>query len=127
MDTPFSLFNTYIHLQEGTGAVPVPVGEDFWATIDQRTDLDAGRLVMAMHMTEDWDHWEMHPAGEEVLFLLWGDMDFILDTPVGEQQTRLTQGQALIVPRGVWHRALVLEPSNLLTITPGEGTQHRPL
>jgi len=29
-------------------------------------------------MTEDWDHWEMHPAGDELIVLLSGSIDFRL-------------------------------------------------
>jgi hypothetical protein len=32
-----------------------------------------------------------------------------------------------VVPRGVWHRVLLVEPSQLLHITPGPGGEHRPL
>jgi hypothetical protein len=32
----------------------------------------------------------------------------------------------VVVPRGTWHTAKVLEPSEALHITWGEGTQHRP-
>jgi hypothetical protein len=31
------------------------------------------------------------------------------------------------VPRGTWHTTKVHAPSSMLFITPGEGTQNRPL
>jgi len=34
---------------------------------------------------------------------------------------------ACIVPRGQWHRAVVHEPSELLHVTRGAGTRHRPV
>lgn len=33
---------------------------------------------------------------------------------------------AFIVPQGVWHRIEIRRPGQVLFITPGEGTQHRP-
>jgi len=32
-----------------------------------------------------------------------------------------------VVPQGVWHRAEVKKPGTLLFITPGAGTEHRPV
>jgi hypothetical protein len=31
------------------------------------------------------------------------------------------------VPRNTWHRALVKKPGKLMFITPGAGTEHRPV
>jgi hypothetical protein len=42
------------------------------------------------------------------------------------QQVTLTPGMAVINPRNVWHTADVHEPSQLLFITPGRGTENRP-
>ena len=36
-------------------------------------------------------------------------------------------GEAIVVPRGVWHRAAVRKRGRLLFLTFGEGTQHKPL
>lgn len=44
----------------------------------------------------------------------------------GGRLVALEAGQTCIVPRGVWHRAVVRTPGDTLHITPGEGTQHRP-
>jgi oxalate decarboxylase/phosphoglucose isomerase-like protein (cupin superfamily) len=68
----------------------------------------------------------MHPAGDEVVCLLTGAVDVVLDEPDGERVVELRAGQTCIVPRGVWHRAIVQEPGDTLHITRGEGTEHRP-
>lgn len=122
----FDLGNTYLHLRDGLDAIPVPVGPDFWQRIDERTDLDEGRLVMVSRMTADWPHWEMHPAGDEIVYLLSGAMDLVFDEPGGERIVALRPGQAVIVPRGMWHRGIVRTAGEALFITPGAGTQHRP-
>jgi mannose-6-phosphate isomerase-like protein (cupin superfamily) len=121
----FDLMETYVHLTDGADARPVPVGPDFWATIDRRSDLDGGRLVLLFHAEKDWDSWEMHPAGDEIVMLLSGDADLVLDGPAGERVVPLRGRQAVIVPRGVWHRAIVHAPCDTLHITRGDGTQHR--
>ena len=122
----FDLATTYVQLDDGPRALAVEVDDEFWQTIDRRSELQGGRLVSRFHNAQDWDIWEMHPAGDEVVCLLSGAMDVVLDEPDGERVVALEAGRTCIVPRGVWHRAIVREPGDTLHITRGEGTQHRP-
>ncbi len=48
-------------------------------------------------------------------------VDVVLEEDAQEHSIELAPGQALVVPRGVWHRVLLREPSQLLHITPGPG------
>ncbi len=68
---------------------------------------------------------EMHPDGDEVLYVISGRLrvtgDSAPDTPL-----ELGPGQACIVPAGEWHRVEVIEPVQLLHLTPGPGGEHRP-
>jgi mannose-6-phosphate isomerase-like protein (cupin superfamily) len=122
----FDLATTYVQLDDGPRASAVEVDDEFWQTIDRRSELQGGRLVGRFHNAQDWDIWEMHPAGDEVVCLLSGAIDVVLDDPDGERVVALEAGRTCIVPRGVWHRAIVREPGDTLHITRGEGTQHRP-
>ena len=122
----FDLATTYVQLDDGPQAFAVEVDDEFWTTIDRRPELRGGRLVGTFHNAKDWDVWEMHPAGDEVVCLLTGAVGVVLDAPGGERLVDLRAGQTCIVPRGVWHRAIVREPGETLHITRGEGTQHRP-
>jgi mannose-6-phosphate isomerase-like protein (cupin superfamily) len=121
----FDLEGTYLSLDGQGGLARHPV-EGFWETIDTNPDV-LGTLVSAYVSTVDWPQWEMHPAGEEVLVLLDGRMTMILEEPGGERRAEMAPGATCIVPRGVWHRALVPETSRFLAITYGAGTRHRPL
>ena len=77
-------------------------------------------------MQADWTHWEMHPAGDEILLMVEGRATFVLDLPEGSRDVDLPAGRLLVVPKGVWHTARVSVPARLLAITAGSGTQHRP-
>lgn len=121
------LEHTFVQLEDGPAATPIEVGDDFWQRIGERTELQAGRLVMLSRASRDWGTWEMHPAGEELVMLLAGAVDFVLELSEGERVVALRDRGALIVPRGVWHTARVHAPSELLFITRGAGTQHRPV
>lgn len=123
----FDLETTYLHLDGAGGVAELPVGPDFWETIDQNDAVKGGTLVGVYAMNADWPNWEMHPAGDEVLILLEGAMTFILDGEDGERRLSMAPGATVIVPAGTWHRALVPQPSRLMALTFGEGTRHRPV
>jgi mannose-6-phosphate isomerase-like protein (cupin superfamily) len=92
-----------------------------------------GFTVGAPFLTGDAPHrGELHPDGDELLYLISGSVDVVLDdgdqSQVGiETTTTLEPGRAFVVPKGVWHRVHVREPSHFVHITPGPGSAHRPL
>lgn len=121
----YDLEDTYLTL-DGQGGLARHAVEGFWEGIE-KDDSQLGTLVAAFVSTEDWPHWEMHPAGEEVLVLVEGRMIMIFDEPKGERRVEMTPGATCIVPKGVWHRALVPKTSKFIGITYGAGTAHRPI
>lgn len=126
---PFQAVKTYLHLGPDGSAIPLEVNDTFWEklTTGGFDHLGPGRLVSTYDFTADWTSWEQHPAGEEVVVLLAGALEFVLETEGGERTIRLAEpGQFLLVPRGVWHTANVAQQARVLFITPGEGTSHRP-
>jgi hypothetical protein len=124
----FDPLRTYVHLPDGPDATLVPVTDDFWQTLQGRTELHEGRLVTAYHLESeaDWKHWERHPDGDEIVCLLGGALDMVLEEAGGERLVELRGRSACVVPRGVWHRGVVRAPSEALLITRGKGTEHRP-
>jgi mannose-6-phosphate isomerase-like protein (cupin superfamily) len=75
---------------------------------------------------------EMHPDGDELLYLVSGAIEVVFDD--GDQETIGTEtsvvmrgGDALVVPRGVWHQINVIEPAYFVHVTPGPNGGGRPL
>jgi uncharacterized cupin superfamily protein len=87
---------------------------------------DEGWLISEFVCAEDWSHWEMHPSGDEFVYLLSGEIELLLELPLGTSRTRISSRGAVVVPRGNWHTAKVFAPSRTLFVTRGAGTQHRP-
>ena len=121
---------------DGTSAV-LPGGGDFWSQLlsGKATDpgiqrlmgSEKGRLLAALPMGADWTHWEMHPAGDEILFMLDGKATFVLELSDSLKEIALGAGRLLVIPQGVWHTAKVSQPGRLIAITAGLRTQHRPM
>jgi hypothetical protein len=125
--TVFDPLATFVHLPDGPDATLLEVRPDFWQKLEVRTDLHDGRLVSAYRFESDWPSWERHPAGDEIVIQLSGAMDFLVEEAGGERTAALRGRAALVVPRGAWHTARVLAPSEAIFVTRGEGTEHRPL
>jgi mannose-6-phosphate isomerase-like protein (cupin superfamily) len=91
----------------------------------QRID---GVTVGAPELTGDAPHdGEVHPDGDEVLFLVSGAVTLKLELPEGDRLVDLGAGDAVVVPRGVWHKITLREPGRLVHITPGPNGDARPL
>lgn len=135
-DETIDLSQNYLLLEPDGAAVLLPGGGDFWSQLMSGDATDPGirrlmgseygRLLSLLPMNTDWTNWEMHPAGDEILFMLDGKATFLLDLPDGLREVALSAGRLLVIPKGVWHTAKVSEPARLLAITAGRGTQHRP-
>jgi len=121
-----------IHIGLGARAVPQPAftGMAWYADYVTRHAADGaeGRLVSAYDFTASWDSWEMHPAGDEVVLLMRGEVVLHLEQADGTTaEVRLVAGEYEVVPPGSWHTMdLVSAEASALFITEGVGTEHRP-
>lgn len=130
MSSATDILNTYLHFRDDGRADAVPVSEAFWGELaaGKYPELDHGRLMSAFTFSEPWPMWERHPAGEELVMLLAGSATVVLDVSGHEQTTILTTpGSYVLVPQNVWHTARTTEPTTMLLLTPGAGTEHRPI
>ena len=97
---------------------------DFYQELDTEFNGFAGHtLVSCSRFDEPWPSWEMHPKGDEMVYLLSGDTDLVLLLDGREETVRIRiPGDYVAVPKGVWHTARPHGPTTMLFITPGEGT-----
>lgn len=103
-------------------------GNDFWSlSAEKLNQIGENWLITEFHFAEDWQTWEMHPHGEEIVYLLSGSMDLILEKDGISQTVELRSKGLVIIPEEMWHTAKVLEPSNMLVITLGKETNTRPV
>lgn len=126
---PYELASTYLRLGTDSRIEPLPVDEDFWPNLiaGKLGELKHEYLVTLLSFDADWPSWEQHPRGDEIVYLVSGAVDFILEIDGAPKTIELRKpGSYVIVPIGTWHTAKVVTPATMLFITAGEGTQNRP-
>jgi mannose-6-phosphate isomerase-like protein (cupin superfamily) len=133
---PFDLMNTFVHLKDGGDTMSFKPPPFFWQELAERNfkspetkrvGEDDGWLITAHDFAKCTGPWEMHPLGDEILFLITGELDVEFENKNEEHVVQLKMGMTCVVPKGIWHRQIVKEPGMLLGITYGKNTQHRPL
>lgn len=117
-----SLSKVFAVLSPALTVSPVPVTPDVYQRLDADFDSFRGHvLISAFEFSAPWPMWERHPAGDETVILLDGDVTLTLRT-AADQRVRLSApGQFLIVPRDTWHTAVPHVATRMIFITPGRG------
>ncbi len=125
---PLNLLKDAVHLNAQHEAHPIlDFGHDYEKYLTAFcSPEDPGRLVCLYETVSDWQAWEAHPAGDELVLVLRGKAEFLQELNGEERRVIVEANQAMINPPGVWHTANVIEPFLALFITPGPGTTHRP-
>jgi hypothetical protein len=119
-----------VHLGLGGSAAEQPAfeGMAWYEAYAARTAADGadGRLVSLYEFASDWESWEMHPAGDELVVCLEGAITLIQELPDGRfHSAMLRPCEYAINQAGTWHTADVAEPTKALFITAGQDTEHR--
>jgi mannose-6-phosphate isomerase-like protein (cupin superfamily) len=128
--TPFDLMSTYVNLGDDGRTRPIEGGDAFWSQLGNGqlpSDVSArsARLIALFDVATDWTSWEMHPGGDELVYVIAGSMDLLLEEPGGVRTVTLETEQGYIVPRGIWHTANARQRAKVLHVTPGAGTEQR--
>ena len=90
-------------------------------------DSGDGRLLVVIDGEGSGDHWESHPAGDEVVICLSGSVRVVREVEGAQREVVLLPGTATINPAGIWHAVHFVVAGSILTITPVAGTEHAPL
>lgn len=87
----------------------------------------AGMTFGVATMSENSPHGgEMHPDGDEVLYLIAGRARVVFLDSAAED-VEMQPGDGLVVPKGTWHRVDILEPCQIAYLTPGPNNEFLPL
>lgn len=139
-DDLFDAATSYVFLEDGGGVASLKVDDAFWQQLRSRQPTAPGVkrfmsgngwLVTTIDLTGDSSRWEVHTVADELLILISGAIDLIVETPSGEERiVELRPGKAFLVPRGTWHRFITRAPSQFVGVAygqSGKGTNYRPI
>ena len=86
----------------------------------------AGITFGVAAMSENSPHGgERHPDGDEILYLVSGRVRVVfIEDPIDDIE--VNPGDGLVVPKGLWHRVDILEPSQIVYMTPGPNNEFKP-
>ena len=122
-----NLASTFVVLQPDHSATPVELTSTLFEELNRRFDDFKGRLLVScFSFDSDWAVWERHPAGDEIVCLLSGQVRFLFEGAAAPIELH-DAGAFTIVPKGTWHTAKTTVPTKMLFITPGAGTEHKPI
>ena len=117
---------TLLHLRDGLGLDCLEANDGYWDERSQRPELKNGRVMSVFDYTDTWTWWERHPVGDEFVYVITGQVDFLLDDDQHQHSIPLSPGEGTIVPQGVWHSAVLHQPATMLFVTPTPArTEHR--
>lgn len=85
-----------------------------------------GRMVMIFDGEGPGDHWESHPAGDELVVCLTGSVTVTREVDGVSDRVVLGPGEATVNPAGVWHAVDMEGLAVFLSVTATLGTDHRP-
>ena len=121
-DAAFELLRSHVLLgpkgKAEAGKIPAAYG---------RAQKNDGWFFGAAHIDKPARWWEIHPLGDEILFLASGEVAVTLEECKTHRLIKLRQGEACVVPRRTWHRVDTVKAGELVFITFQKDTHNRPI
>ena len=124
-DRRLDLRRHFLHRQRDGSLLQVEADTRLFQGNSPRDLFNSGILTGTIRLAVGVSHWECHPAGDEMLYLLSGGLRLELTGADENEAQNLTPGDAIVIPAGRWHRAVVDTPSDVLFMTPLTNSQVR--
>ena len=102
----------------------------FWDAVmgsnsEQIDNASEGYLLSSYVFDKNWETWERHPAGDEVVIVVQGQLEIIFDYGERQETTIISEGETFLIPKNTWHTGKVEKPCHAIFLTYGRGTEHR--
>lgn len=109
---PLLIADNFVALDDTNGARALNVDANFWESLEKGEFGDFSRLISYFEFESDWETWEIHPSGEEFVYLIEGEVELILESNGVTSDLVMDKANTfIIVPKGTWHTANVRKPS----------------
>ncbi len=115
---PIDLSETYTLLHSTGDVEKVKGGDEFWKTHRSIHDRVGQHWLFSEHFYQkDWTEWKMHPAGDEIIYLLDGSINVIINQANLSNTLKLRSNGVITIPRRVWYTIQVISPCHVLNIS----------
>lgn len=119
----FDLSKRHAHFNEN-GSMSLIDAATLWSLSPEEMNTRFGHLLVSVFsFSGNWQTWEMHPQGDEMVYLLSGEATLILRLQQGDVEIPLSPNRGHLIPKGIWHTAHTAVPCQALFITHGKDTQ----
>jgi hypothetical protein len=128
MNRALDLASTFVVIDPDHSATPFAVTPTIFEELDRRFDQFKGRLLVSSFSST-----RAGPRGKYIRpatrsCMLSGEAALVLDRNGTEEIIHLREpGAFALVPKGTWHTARTSVPTQMLFVTPGQGTDNRPI
>jgi len=124
----FDLQSTFIVVEPNQSIIPINVTPTFFQDLDKNFGNFQDRLLIScLSFDKDWPSWEIHPHGDEIVYLLLGEAEMIIKKDNNQETIFINKpGSYIIIPKATWHTAKIKVPTTMLFITPGQDTENKP-
>ena len=121
------LAQTFARLTSDGNIHAIPVTTAFWRGTGAAASGDRFVGIVDFSSSEDLhsSSQEVHPDGDELVVVLAGAIDVMIDDGTSESTIALDVGHAAVVRRGMWHRLVMRQPGRLLFINIRTSMQSR--
>jgi hypothetical protein len=128
MAQSLDLSRTFVGLSNRGDAELIALTPSFWRQTPARKLYDRVIGIFVFRSSKDLHSMmqEVHPEADELLYVVSGAIDAVIQEGGVERTVALDAGQATIVSRGMWHRLVMRKPGKLLFINSRTGMQSRP-
>ncbi len=125
----FDLKSTFIVIEPNQSVIPIDVTSTFFQDLEKRFESFQNRLLVScFSFDKDWSTWEIHPKGDEIVYLLSGEIEMIFEKNGTKETIPVNKpGSCIIIPKDTWHTAKIKSPSTMLFITSGQDTENKPV
>lgn len=101
----------------GIRPAEVRTAEEDAAAFPRLASFDSGAVYVGKFSGQS--PWELHPEGDELLYVLDGEVEITLLIEEGAARELIPAGCVFVVPKGLWHRQVARPDATLLAVTPG--------
>nr|CAA6806210.1 MAG: Cupin [uncultured Thiotrichaceae bacterium] len=124
---PFSIEKQFVVMSPDKSASIEALDSSLYQRLnDNYAGFKGHELICCYEFNKDWGNWEIHPKGDEIVVLLSGNAEFVIELETEQRSVTLeNMGDYAIIPKKTWYTIRTQTKTKILFISPCEGTESK--